>query len=73
MLDKCAKMLRDWIRKFFTPKLVNDDDFMEKLAEKVRERIEACIEAAKLNGHTEEEAYNCKDGALGCPNCPYVP
>jgi len=70
MFDKCAKMLKDWIGKFFTPKLVNDEDFIEKLAEKVRERIEACVTTAKLNGHTKKEAYNCENSSLGCLNCP---
>ena len=32
---------------------------------------QACIETAKRNGHTVEEADNCDDGSVGCPDCPF--
>ena len=31
----------------------------------------ACIETAIKNGHTREEADNCDDGSVGCPDCPW--
>ena len=33
----------------------------------------ACFECAIRNGHTVEEAENCDDGNIGCPNCPFLP
>lgn len=24
-------------------------------------------------GHTQEEADNCDDGSVGCPDCPFAP
>lgn len=32
---------------------------------------EACIETAKMNGHTIEESENCDNGSVGCPDCPF--
>lgn len=32
---------------------------------------EACFSTAIRNGHTEEEADNCDDGSVACPDCPW--
>ncbi len=32
----------------------------------------ACLECAKANGKTEEEADNCDFGDVGCPDCPFA-
>jgi hypothetical protein len=32
---------------------------------------ERCYEAARLAGHSSEEADNCDDGSLNCPDCPW--
>lgn len=32
---------------------------------------QACIETAIKNGHTREEADNCDDGSVDCPDCPF--
>ena len=32
---------------------------------------QACIETAMKNGHTKEEADNCDDGSVACPDCPF--
>ena len=31
----------------------------------------ACIGTALGNGHTREAAWNCDDGSVGCPDCPW--
>ncbi len=31
-----------------------------------------CLECAKANGYTEEEAYDCSVGALQCNGCPWL-
>ena len=31
----------------------------------------ACVETAKRNGHTIEEAEWCDNGSVGCPDCPF--
>lgn len=33
----------------------------------------ACFECAKSHGKTQEEAENCDDGDVGCPDCPFMP
>lgn len=35
--------------------------------------MEACITTAIRNGHTKEEAEDCDDGSVGCPDCPFNP
>ena len=30
-----------------------------------------CTETAIRNGHTVEEANNCDNGSVGCPDCPF--
>lgn len=32
---------------------------------------EACLQCAKWNGHTAQEAENCDAGSVGCPDCPF--
>lgn len=32
---------------------------------------EACTGTAKSHGFTQEEAENCEDSGLGCPDCPF--
>lgn len=36
-----------------------------------RANEEACEQCARENGHTAEEADNCDDFSVGCPNCPF--
>lgn len=31
----------------------------------------ACIECAKANGYTPEQADNCENGELKCKGCPF--
>lgn len=31
----------------------------------------SCRDCAIKNGHTTEEADNCDDGSVGCPDCPF--
>lgn len=31
----------------------------------------ACFGTAIKNGHTKEEAEECDNGSLGCPDCPF--
>lgn len=33
---------------------------------------EACYTTAERNGHTKDEADNCDDGSVGCPDCPFL-
>jgi hypothetical protein len=33
----------------------------------------ACNSTAVENGHMVEEAENCDDGNLNCPDCPFTP
>jgi hypothetical protein len=33
---------------------------------------EACIDTAIASGHTAEEAQECDNGSVGCPDCPFV-
>ena len=35
-------------------------------------QMRACTKEAKKNGHTAEEAKNCDDCSLECPECPFV-
>jgi len=32
----------------------------------------ACFGTAERNGHTIEEAEECDDGSVGCPDCPFI-
>jgi len=32
-----------------------------------------CHECALRNGHTIDEADDCDDGSVGCPDCPFKP
>jgi len=32
----------------------------------------ACYNTAIKNGHTKEEADNCDDGSVNCPDCPFL-
>jgi hypothetical protein len=32
---------------------------------------QACHAAAYLCGYSFEDADNCEDGAMGCPECPF--
>lgn len=32
----------------------------------------ACISAAYVDLHSEDEALNCSDGKLRCSNCPLI-
>ena len=34
--------------------------------------MEACSACAQYNGHSVEEAENCNDGSVGCPECPFM-
>ena len=33
----------------------------------------ACWECAVRNGHTKEEADDCDNGSVDCPDCPFRP
>ncbi len=35
--------------------------------------VQACQGTALRNGHTVEEADNCDDGSVNCPDCPFKP
>ena len=32
----------------------------------------ACLETALHNGHTAQEAEECDDQSVGCPDCPFA-
>ena len=34
---------------------------------------QACQSTAVKNGRTTEEADNCDDGSVACPDCPFKP
>ena len=38
-----------------------------------RSRVEACRNAALAGGNTIEDADNCDDKSVGCPDCPFIP
>ena len=31
----------------------------------------SCLNTATNNGHTREEADECDDGSIACPDCPF--
>ena len=35
--------------------------------------VQACRGTALRNEHTIEEADNCDDGSVACPDCPFKP
>jgi len=40
-------------------------------AEEDQENTAACRETAKRNGISMEQADNCWEGMVGCPDCPF--
>ena len=34
---------------------------------------QACRSCALRNGHTIQEADDCEDGSVNCPDCPFRP
>lgn len=43
------------------------------IADQEDNATEHCITTALRNGHTIEQAENCDDGSVACPDCPFNP
>lgn len=35
--------------------------------------IKMCKSTARIYGHTAQQAIECVDGEVGCPDCPFIP
>lgn len=46
-------------------------DYEHLIAQHEAANTNACRECAVKNGHTIDEADNCDDGNVGCPDCPW--
>ena len=50
---------------------MNDLGWSRYIAEVEDNNDRTCWECAERNGHTKQEADDCDNGSVGCPNCPF--
>ena len=50
---------------------MSDMGWSKYIADQEDNAVASCYDCAIRNGHTREEADNCDDGSVSCPDCPF--